>query len=163
MSNNFESCKVEKMQDDSQDSIPSPSHSVKTQIMGGKVCLRWTGKTLLGIVNNIFVLKQCFTFTSFPPIIWIFIEDEGDGIESRLTSSIFSTLPEFRAGQTCSYPECRLRQQLSTKSCRLRLNFEAREAEFPLLFHQWVWYRNFHRIWIPAVQDHLEGTPRKKA
>ena len=28
----------------------------------------------------------------FPPIIWIFTEGEGDGIESRLSSKIFSTL-----------------------------------------------------------------------
>ena len=31
-------------------------------------------------------------FSNFPPIIWIFI---GDGIESRLSSYIFSTLPSF--------------------------------------------------------------------
>ena len=29
---------------------------------------------------------------TFPPIIWIFIEGEGDGIESRLPFKIFSTL-----------------------------------------------------------------------
>ena len=29
---------------------------------------------------------------TFPPIIWIFTEDEGDGIESRLPFKIFSTL-----------------------------------------------------------------------
>ena len=32
--------KVEKIQEDSLDSIPSPSPSVKIQIMGGKVYLR---------------------------------------------------------------------------------------------------------------------------
>ena len=31
---------------------------------------------------------------TFPPIIWIFTEDEGDGIESRLPFKIFSTLPD---------------------------------------------------------------------
>ena len=29
---------------------------------------------------------------TFPPIIWIFTEGEGDGIKSRLPSKIFSTL-----------------------------------------------------------------------
>ena len=29
---------------------------------------------------------------AFPPIIWIFIEGEGDGIESRLPFKTFSTL-----------------------------------------------------------------------
>ena len=42
---------------------------------------------MLGDVNKLFVLKQ-----TFPPIIWIFIEGEGDGIESRLPFKIFSTL-----------------------------------------------------------------------
>ena len=31
---------------------------------------------------------------TFPPMIWIFAEGEGDGIESRLPFQIFSTLPE---------------------------------------------------------------------
>ena len=49
------------------DSIPSPSPSVKIQIMG----------------RNIFpyYLKQ-----TFPPILWIFTEGEDAGIESRLSS-----------------------------------------------------------------------------
>ena len=34
------------------DLIPSPSPSVKIQVVGGKVCLRCKSKTLLGIVNN---------------------------------------------------------------------------------------------------------------
>ena len=42
-------CKVEKILKSSLDSIPSPSPSVKIQIMGGKVCLRCKGKTLLGV------------------------------------------------------------------------------------------------------------------
>ena len=33
-------CKVENIQEDSLDSIPSPSTSVKIQIIGGKVYLR---------------------------------------------------------------------------------------------------------------------------
>ena len=78
--------KVEKILKGSLDSIPSPS--VKIQIMGGKVCLRRKGKTLMGIVNNLFVdnTRQCFSFTPFPPIIWILNEGEGDGIKSRLPS-----------------------------------------------------------------------------
>ena len=59
--------------------------------MGGKVCLRYKGKTLLGVVNKLFVLplhlKQIFL-----SIIWIFTKGEGDGIESRLPFKIFSTL-----------------------------------------------------------------------
>ena len=44
--------KVEKILKGSLDSIPSPSLSVKIQIMGGKVCLRCKCKTLLGLVNK---------------------------------------------------------------------------------------------------------------
>ena len=41
------------------------------------------------ITSNIFAvhLKQ-----TFPPIIWIFTEGEGDGIKSRLPFKIFSIL-----------------------------------------------------------------------
>ena len=41
--------------------IPSPSPSVK---MSGKVCLRHKGKTLLGIVNKLFVFKSLLTTSS---------------------------------------------------------------------------------------------------
>ena len=56
--------KVEKILKGSLDSISSSS--MKIQIMGGKVCLRCEGKTLLGIVNKFHVQKfvdnihQCF-------------------------------------------------------------------------------------------------------
>ena len=60
-------CKVEKILKGSLDSIPPPSPSVKIQIMGGKVCLRYKGKTLLGgcqqtLENKKFVdiTQQCF-------------------------------------------------------------------------------------------------------
>ena len=43
---------VEKIFKGSLDSIPSPSSTVKIQIMGGKVCLRFKGKRLLGVVNK---------------------------------------------------------------------------------------------------------------
>ena len=33
---------------------------------------------------------------TFPPIIWICTEGEGDGIESRLPFKIFSTLTQFK-------------------------------------------------------------------
>ena len=39
--------------------------------------------------------QQCFAFTTFQtflPIIWIFTESEGDGMESRLPFKILSTL-----------------------------------------------------------------------
>ena len=88
-------CKV-KRKEDSLDSIPSPSTSVKIQIMGGKLCLRCWGKTLLGIVNKVSAFKSLLITPSnvlllhpkqtFTPMIWIFTEVEGDGIESRLSS-----------------------------------------------------------------------------
>ena len=94
--------KVKKILEDSLDSIPSPSPSVKIQIMGGKVGLRCKGKTLLGIVNKLCCTKSLLTTPSnvlplplkptFPPIIWIFTECKGDGIESRLSSKIYFTL-----------------------------------------------------------------------
>ena len=92
--------KVEKILKRSLDSIPSPSSSVKIQIMGGKVHLRCKSTTLLG--NKLFVFISLLTTPSnvlplhlkqtFPPIICIFTEDEGDGIESRLPFKICSTL-----------------------------------------------------------------------
>ena len=51
-------CKVEKILKGSMDSIPSPSPSVKIQIMSGKVCLRCKGKTLLVIVNKLLKTKS---------------------------------------------------------------------------------------------------------
>ena len=50
--------KVEKILKGSLDSTPSPSPSVKIQIMGGKVCLRCKDKTLLGDVNKLLVFKK---------------------------------------------------------------------------------------------------------
>ena len=57
---------------------------------------------MLGDVNKLFVFKSLMAMPStvlplhlkqtFPPIIWIFTEDEGDGIESRLCFKIFSSL-----------------------------------------------------------------------
>ena len=59
--------KVEKILKGSLDSILSPSPSVKIQILGGKVCLRCKGKTLLGVVNKLLktkkfvdITQQCF-------------------------------------------------------------------------------------------------------
>ena len=51
--------KVEKILKGSLDLIPSPS--VKIQIMGGKVCLRCKGKTLLGVVNKLLKTKSLLT------------------------------------------------------------------------------------------------------
>ena len=56
--------KVEKFLEGSLDWTPSPSPSVKIQIMGGKVCMRCIGKTLLGIVNKLLKTK-CFTQQCF--------------------------------------------------------------------------------------------------
>ena len=54
--------KVEKNLKGSLDFIPSPSSSVKIQIMGGKVCLMCKGKTFLGVVNKL--LKTTSLLTS---------------------------------------------------------------------------------------------------
>ena len=56
--------KVEKILKGSLDLIPSPSPSVKIQIMGGKVCLRCKGKTLLGVVNKLLKTKSLLTSPS---------------------------------------------------------------------------------------------------
>jgi len=78
--------KVEKILKGSLELIPSPSPSVKIQIMGGKVCLGCKGKLLLGIVNKLddkkFVdfTQQCFAL--LPQVIL----GAGDEIESRLSS-----------------------------------------------------------------------------
>ena len=56
--------KVENILKGSLDLIPSPSSSVKIQIMGGKVCLMCKGKTLLGIVNKLLKTKSLLTSPS---------------------------------------------------------------------------------------------------
>ena len=64
--------KVEKK--GSLDLIPSPTPSVKIQIMGGKFCLRCKGKTLLGVVNKLLKTKSCWhhpaMFVLFPQVIF---------------------------------------------------------------------------------------------
>ena len=83
--------KVEKIVKGSLDSILSLP-SVKIQIMGGKFawgvkakhCCQQTfdNQKFVDISNVLpYYLKQTFL-----PIIWIFTESEGDGIESRLSS-----------------------------------------------------------------------------
>ena len=91
--------KVKNILKGSMDSIPLPSPSVKIQIIGGKVCLRCKGKTLLSVVNKLFVFKSLLTMhinvlllhlkQTFLPIIWIYTEGEGNGIESRLPFKVF--------------------------------------------------------------------------
>ena len=57
--------KVKNILEDSLlDSILTPSHSVKIQIIGGKVGLRCKGKTLLGVVNKLFCTKSLLTVPS---------------------------------------------------------------------------------------------------
>ena len=56
--------KVEFFLKGSMNLIPSPSPSVKIQVMGGKVCLRCKGKTLLGIVNKLFKTNSLLTSPS---------------------------------------------------------------------------------------------------
>ena len=64
MHSTVEHFKVEKILKGSLDLIPSPSSSVKIQIMAGKVCLRWKGKTLLGVVNKLLKTKSLLTSAS---------------------------------------------------------------------------------------------------
>ena len=86
--------------------ISSTSPSVKIQIIGGKVCLRCKGKTLLGIVNKLFVFKICWQHpANF--CLWIFTEGEGDGIESRVSPWIFFTLTIFQNLHLFSSTVCR--------------------------------------------------------
>ena len=54
-------CKVEKILKGRLDLIPSPSASVKIQIMDRKVCLRCKGKTLLGDNNKLFLFISLLT------------------------------------------------------------------------------------------------------
>ena len=54
--------RVENILKGSLDLIPTPSPSVKIQIMGGKVCLRCKGKTLLDIVNKLLKIKPVTNF-----------------------------------------------------------------------------------------------------
>jgi hypothetical protein len=56
--------KVENILKGSLDSIPLPSPSAKIQIMGGKVCLRRKGKTLLGVVHKVLKTKSLLTSPS---------------------------------------------------------------------------------------------------
>ena len=66
--------------------IPSPSPLVNIQIIGWKVYLRISGKTLLGDVNKLIASKGLLTMPrnvlllhlkqTFPTIIWIFTEGE---------------------------------------------------------------------------------------
>ena len=78
---------------------------------------------------------QCFSFTpqaNFPPLIWIFTEDEGDGIESRLSFKIFSTLLIFLLGQEFYAPSVdRRKLTRGIQMCRL---------------HQNLWFR--HKVHI---------------
>ena len=99
----------------------------------------------MGDVNKLFVFKSLLTMPSnvlplhlkqtFPPIIWIFIEGEGCGIESRLTFKIFSTLLWFSPY---------LLATLISKKVYFRWNFYASETEssltgnffYPLIFNE---------------------------
>jgi len=64
---NWTLIKVENMLKGSLDSIPSPSHSVKIQFMGGKVWLRCKRQNIAGCCQQTFenkkfvdIIQQCF-------------------------------------------------------------------------------------------------------
>ena len=52
--------KVEKILKGSQDFIPSPSSSVKIQIMDGKVCLSYEGNIFFCFQKFVDTAQQCF-------------------------------------------------------------------------------------------------------
>ena len=58
----MQDCKVDKFLKGSLDSMQSSSPSLKIQIIGGKVCLKCKGKTLLAFCFQKFVdiTQQCF-------------------------------------------------------------------------------------------------------
>ena len=56
--------KVEKILEGSLDLILPPSPSVKIQIICRKVCLRFKGKTMLGVVNKLLKTKRLLTSPS---------------------------------------------------------------------------------------------------
>ena len=61
---NYRQVKVEKILDGCLVMIPSPSPSVKIQIMGRKVWLRCKSKTLLVVVNKLLKPKSLLTSPS---------------------------------------------------------------------------------------------------
>ena len=75
--------KVEKILKGSLDLIQSSSLSVKIQIIGGKVCLRCKGKTLLGFVDKLLKTKRLLTSLAS---IEFSLKVKGDEMESRLSS-----------------------------------------------------------------------------
>ena len=75
--------KVEKILKGSLDLIQSSSLSVKIQIIGGKVCLRCKGKTLLGFVDKLLKTKRLLTSLAS---IEFSLKVKGDAMESRLSS-----------------------------------------------------------------------------
>ena len=85
-------CKVEKILKGRRDSIPSPSKSCEHLIFVGKTFLGL--KSLLTKPSNVLLLHLKPTF---PPIIWIFTEGEGDGMELRplLNTSGYTNLYLF--------------------------------------------------------------------
>ena len=72
--------------------------------MGGKICLRCKGKTLVGVAKKLLKTKSLLTtpsnvlrYISSKPSHHILNLTEGDGIESGLSSEIFFTLIHGRA------------------------------------------------------------------
>ena len=84
--------KVKKILKGSLDLIPSSSLSLKIQIMGGKVCLRCKGKTLVGVVNKL--LKKKFLDKVFSQ----FFHASGWRTE-KLAGKLNFKLPQLLAGQ----------------------------------------------------------------
>ena len=91
----FSVLKWKKILEDSLDSIPSPSSSVKIQITGRKVGLRFKVKKLLGVVKTNSFVQILLTTHSLAKKIKCSGFLEGDGIKSKLPFKIFSTLHSY--------------------------------------------------------------------
>ena len=121
---------------------------------------------MLGDVNKLFVFKSLLTMPSnvlplhlkqtFPPMIWIFTEGEGDGIKSRLPFKIFSTLKIWTRYKSNLIPDCAL-----TKIWR-KLIFRQRATihfcQLTSFFRQWLkFFSNCSYAATPPILLTIKG------
>ena len=84
---------------------------------------------------------------TFPPIIWIFTEGEGDGIESSLPFKIFSTLINLPRYSKCVNPHYNP-YELSRFSFSVIAKVLVKKTCFMLfLVNVLIWLRFFDLIW----------------
>ena len=100
-------------------------------------------------LNKLFVFESLLTMPSnvlpshlkqtFPPIIWIFTEGEGDGIESRLLFKIFSTLTATTKTLNLYHIECILTYLIFNKLEKMFVTF-ANILKWPKVF---IWKKKW--------------------